>query len=415
MARLLVLLIALALAPPLNAGQQAPPPGPSTDRRTLLQEPAALAFAMDFVGHFLGNETGGEKLGFYPVFGRVATGAGWISLGGGYRERVLGDRAIVDGSTAISWRAYKLAQTRFEFTDLANSRIAAGGQLVWKDLTQLNYFGPGPGSEQDGRSEYRLKTADFVGYLTYRPASWLAIGASGGWLDRPIVAAPTGPFDRHFPDARVVFPDDPAFALRRQPAFAHARASIVADTRNFVDRPTRGAVYAAMWTHYADQNSDAFSFDQYEVESARFVPLFREALVLAVHGWSVFSATATGQTVPVYLVPSLGGNNTLRSFPNYRFHDRNLLLASAEGRLALTAHLDVAAFVDSGSVAATAADLRLANNSYGVGLRLHNRRSTAIRLDAAHGGEGWRVAFNLSDPFRLRRLHEHAAGVPFVP
>ena len=61
-------------------------------------------------------------------------------------RRLFGDRAVVDASAAISWRAYKQGQARFEFTDLADSRIAIGTQLLWQDLTQLNYFGNGPDS-----------------------------------------------------------------------------------------------------------------------------------------------------------------------------------------------------------------------------------------------------------------------------
>ena len=37
-----------------------------------------------------------------------------------------------------------MGQARFEFTDLANSRVAVGTEVLWHDLTQLNYFGNGP-------------------------------------------------------------------------------------------------------------------------------------------------------------------------------------------------------------------------------------------------------------------------------
>ena len=63
----------------------------------------------------------------------------------------------------------------------------------------------------------------------------------------------------------------------------------------------------------------------------------------------------------------------------------------------------------------TVEDLRVANASYGLGFRLHSHKTTTMRLDAAHGREGWRVSFSLNDPFRLRRLTRHTAAVPFVP
>jgi hypothetical protein len=319
---------------------------------------------------------------------------------------VLGDHAVIDASAAISWRAYKQAQGRFEFPDLANSRIALGAQVVWQDLTQLHYF---------ARSEYRLKTSDIVGYASYRPVRWLSVGASAGRLDGPTISAPTGPFDRGYPDARLTFADDPAFALARQPAFAHGRVSITADTRNYPDHASRGGLYEAAWARYADLDLDTFSFSRYEAEGAHFVPLLNDGLVLAVHGWTILSDTAHGQMLPAYLLPSLGGTSTLRAYPNYRFHDRNLLVTSAEARVALTTHVDTALFVDGGSVAPNVEDLRIANASYGVGFRLHTHARTTMRLDIAHGREGWSASFSLNDPFRLRRLLRRTAAVPFAP
>ena len=75
-------------------------------------------------------------------------------------------------------------------------------------------------------------------------------------------------------------------------------------------------------------------------------------------------------------MPSLGGANALRGYSNYRFHDRHLLLASAESRWPIFAHLDAAVFVDAGTVAARVGDLGLDKTVYGFGVRLHTHRST---------------------------------------
>jgi hypothetical protein len=293
--------------------------------------------------------------------------------------------------------------------------VAIGTQLLWQDLTQVNYFGNGPDSSVDGRSEYRLKTTDVVGYGSYRPTRWLTVGATAGRLDGPTLAAPTGPFDRGYPDARVTFPQDAAFALERQPSFAHGGLTITADTRDYPDHPSRGGVYEAAFTRYSDLDLNAFSFSRYEAEAAHFVPLFDDGLVFAMHGWTALSDAGEGQTVPVYLMPALGGSSMLRGYPNYRFHDRNMVVATAEARLALTTHIDTAVFVDAGSVAPRVDELRLANTSVGVSVRLHTHKRTTARIDAAHGREGWSVSLSLSDPFRLRRLMRHTAAVPFVP
>src|SRR5688500_2806625 len=187
------------------AAQEATPPEPTHEKFTIAAEPGSVTFVADFVGRFLGDGNGEDKTGFYPALGRIVSGAGWISIGPGYRQRLFGDRAVIDGSAAVSWRAYKQGQARFEFTDLADSHVAIGTQVLWQDLTQVNYFGNGPDSSPDGRSEYRLKTTDVVGYGSYRPTRWLSFAATGGRLDGPTLSAPTGPFDRDYPDARLVF------------------------------------------------------------------------------------------------------------------------------------------------------------------------------------------------------------------
>jgi outer membrane protein assembly factor BamA len=140
-----------------------------------------------------------------------------------------------------------------------------------------------------------------------------------------------------------------------------------------------------------------------------------ERVVLAVHGWIVTTPDHNNTSVPFYMLPSLGGANTLRSFTDYRFHDRNLLLANAELRIAMMTHVDVAMFADAGNVAPRIQVLDLDKRSYGAGLRFHTRRQTFARIDIAQGKEGWRFLARLTDPFALGRLERRAAAVPFVP
>ena len=132
-------------------------------------------------------------------------------------------------------------------------------------------------------------------------------------------------------------------------------------------------------------------------------------------GWAFYSGTSARNTVPFYMLPSLGGDDTLRGYYDYRFHDRNLLMASAESRWALMRHLDVAAFFDAGNVAARFGDLDLRKTSWGGGVRVHSGTATFGRLDVGHSVEGWRVFFRLNDPFRLNRVSRRTADTPFVP
>jgi outer membrane protein assembly factor BamA len=168
-------------------------------------------------------------------------------------------------------------------------------------------------------------------------------------------------------------------------------------------------------SRYDDRTSGTNSFQRYEGEAAGFLPIAGSRVVLAMHGWLVRSDIEAGQSVPFYLQPSLGGVNTLRSFADYRFHDNNMALATAELRFALMTHLDLALFTDAGNVAQRARDLNFDKQSYGAGFRLHTRRETFALLDVATGDEGWRVLFRLKDPLALSRISKKPTLVPFVP
>src|SRR5262249_41452903 len=187
--------------------------------------------------------------GFYPDLGNMITGAGWISAGPGYRRDLFDGRIFVDASAAISWRAYKMAQARLELRDLAAHRLTIGSPVRWQDLTQVNYFGIGADTLKRSRSEYRLKDTDVVGYGVFQANRWLAITGTFGWLERPTLSSPAGPFQDH-PNALLTFPQERGVAS--QSSSLHGTASIAADTRDYPGHPTAGGLYPASLGGYSD-------------------------------------------------------------------------------------------------------------------------------------------------------------------
>ena len=380
-----------------------------------LKEPLALSTSIDYIIDKFGEGGGEPQSGFYPEFSNMITGSGWISAGPGYRQFLFDRRLLVDGSAAISWRAYKTVQGTLEAPNLAGGRLSVGTQVIWQDQTQVNYFGIGLNADDTDHSQYRMQSTDLVGYASVRANDWLSVDGTIGWLPHVKLMAPGGTFQGDYPDSRAMFPADPAVPLARQPDFVHSSVSITADTRDYSGHPTSGGRYRAALTTYSDRTFDTFSFRQYEAEAAHFVPLAERRWVLAFRGWTVLSDVASGNEVPFYLMPSLGGHNTLRAFHNFQFHDRHALLVSAESRWSLFTHVDAAVFLDAGSVARTAGQLNLDTTSYGVGLRLHTERATIARFEFARGSQGWQVLFRTSDPFRLSRGRRHVAAIPFTP
>jgi hypothetical protein len=412
-----VSLAAFMVAATLVSGSalaQEPVPPPPAAESGFFPEPHIFVRAIDVATRTMGDGSG-EKSGLYPEFSNMITGAGWISVGPGYRQWFGGDRVIADASAAMSWRSYKMARARVEITNLVRSRVAIGSEVKWQDFTQNTYYGEGPDSLEGDRSEYRTKSLNAIGYTNIRPVKWLTIGGRAGWLRSPSLLEPTGRFQRNNPPTQLVFPDDPVFARTDQPDYFHGELSVTADTRDHRSHPQRGGLYRGAWTRFSDRDGGNFSFQRFEAEGAHFVSTDDSRVTVAMHGWLVASDTAEGHHIPFYLMPSLGGSNTLRAFDNYRFHDRHSVIANVELRLAMLAHLDTVMFVDAGNVAARMADLNFDKRSIGVGLRLHSGRSTLARLDVARGADGWRITLSTSDPLHLSRLSRRTAPIPFVP
>jgi outer membrane protein assembly factor BamA len=408
MTRLTGLALAAAIGLPVGTAAQTAPPNP------LFDEPRLMDKAMTWVEEFAASGSEEPYDGLYPDFRHMITGAGWISVGPGYRQHVFGGEAVMDVSAALSWRAYKIAQGRLEFPHLAGERLILGAKALWQDLTQVRYFGLGADSRSADVSDYRIQASNVIGYAIWRPEPYLAVGATAGWLNRPSLSSSTGTFDRAEPDTIALHADDPAATLSRQPRYAHAELSIAADNRNHQSYPTDGGVVRFAWSTYRGQPAGSFTFDRYEGEAAYFRPLFGRS-VLAARIWGVLSKTLEGRQVPFYLMPSLGGHNTLRGYADYRFHDRHLIVANLESRWALFEHIDTAVFIDAGNVANRWADLDLSRTSYGLGMRLHTKQATLARFEVARSTEGWRFLLKVTDPLRLARFTRRTAALPFVP
>ena len=96
----------------------------------------------------------------------------------------------------------------------------------------------------------------------------------------------------------------------------------------------------------------------------------------------------SGQTVPFYMQPTIGGNDTVRSVADFRFRDNNAFALNAEYRWEATSWLDTALFTDWGKVAANTADLNFDDieHAYGIGFRFNSSKTVFFRADIALWG-----------------------------
>jgi hypothetical protein len=91
----------LAMAAPSARAQDrsrpaADPAASAPQPSGLLSQPSFITRAINFVDSEVDQR--GSRDGFYPDFGNMITGAGWISAGPGYRRHFWNQHALVDGS-----------------------------------------------------------------------------------------------------------------------------------------------------------------------------------------------------------------------------------------------------------------------------------------------------------------------------
>lgn len=354
------------------------------------------------------NGVDGVTQGVHPELGVSIVGGGPAG-GVGYRVPLFDRRVVVDASAVLSIRGYKDVQTRIEMPRLASGRLGIGADLRYEDGTQINYFGIGAGSSADQASNYRLRYLDTAGFATIHLSPAVSITGRGGILQGATVAGGTStlvpPIEARFENASA-----PGLGLR--PDFTHADVALDVDTRDVPGYPRSGGRYRASLAAYHDRSENRFSFRRIEGEAAQYVPV-GDRSVASLHARLDVSQTADGQQVPFYLLPSLGSGQSLRGYDDYRFRDRDAMLASAEWRTHLVGLFDIAGFVDTGSVAPTFGTL--ASNrllaDYGVGVRVHSASRLIVRLDVARGTEGMHtiLSFSPSMAFSKRIV------APFIP
>ena len=185
------------------------------------------------------------------------------------------------------------------------------------------------------------------------------------------------------------------------PNYRRSRVSAEIDRRTSPTYSRTGGLYRLEWSDYRQTNEGRSSFRRTDAEVQQFVPLLRENWVIALRALASSTASASGDDVPYFLMPQLGGSHALRGYPAWRFRDRNRLLFSGEYRWTAGPFVDMALFVDAGKVAQRRADLNLRDlkTSHGVGLTLHTANRTLTRIEVARSHEGTTLLFSFNPSF----------------
>lgn len=320
--------------------------------------------------------------GFHPKLRTLTTGSGW-AFGAGYRNRaVFARRGVLELWTAASLKKYWAVEGRAAFPSLSRGRFMAEGVVSLREYPREEFFGLGAASRRADQSSFSLRTFTTTARGGVRPIAPLTLGGGVG-VYQPRAGRGR---DERLPSVEHVFhgPEIPAFGARV--TFVESMLFAEFDYREPLNA-RRGGYYRFDVTRYNDVD-DAWTFTRTELDLRQYVSLLGGRRVLALRGWlsSADPGPASGG-VPFFLMPSLGGHDTLRGFRNYRFRGPHALLLQAEYRWELWAGLEAALFYDAGKVGMRRRDLdidRLESN-YGFGFRFNTRHSVVLRIDSAFG------------------------------
>ena len=314
--------------------------------------------------------------------------------GAGYRG-VLGDVARFNVGGAWSIKNYTLAEGAIAIP-FADERFDIGAFARWRDGTQFPFYGLGDDSLKAQRTSYALQAVDLGGRATFRPSRWFSIGAGAAAM---LVENSDG--TGRFSSIETVFDPNTAPGLFARPDYLHAEATAAIDWRESDGYTRRGGYYAVTVQRYDDRSGDLYTFNEVEADVRQFIPLLNEHWVIALRGQVRTTDAESGQQVPYFLMPYLGGSTTLRGYSDGRFRDRHALLLSAEYRWIPGRVLDMALFFDAGKVEARRTDLDFEDlrTSYGIGARFHAPLATVLRTEVAHGREGFEFHFAFDKSF----------------
>jgi hypothetical protein len=299
--------------------------------------------------------------GFYPKIGSLTTGSGF-ALGIGYRDYDLfNQRGVAEAWVAGTFKQYWATQVRVAFPELANRRLMVEGIADLREYPEESFFGLGPDSPREPEIIFSLRKAEILGRVGVRLAPALMVGGDVGMFS---------------PKTEETDID-----------YLHTRGWIEVDYRQ-PRNARRGGWYRIDFHHYDDNNNDLRSFDRVDVDLRQFIGFFAGRRVIALRGLVSSTTRSSGSLeVPFYLMPYLGGNDTLRGFHNYRFRGRHAILLQGEYRWEIWSGLDGALFYDAGKVAMVRDDVNFKNleHDYGFGFRFNTDNGIVFRVDAAFG------------------------------
>jgi hypothetical protein len=300
----------------------------------------------------------------------------------------------VRGSYTIA--GYKRAEVEFTAPRMFNRRGALSLLGGWREATQVGFYGIGPNTSKDDRTNYAFQqpyaSATFTIFPTRRTLMLRGGVEWSEWSQEHGLGT--------FPSVETVYTPATLPGLGTKTAYLHSQGTIGIDWRTSPGYSRRGGFYGVTVHDYNDSDKE-FGFDQVDYEVIQHLPILREAWVIALRGRVQTTFDKSGQQTPFFMLPSVGGGSSLRGYSSWRFRDQNSLLVQAEWRIMVNRFFDTAFFYDAGKVTSRTSDLDFdgLKSDYGFGIRFHGPFSTPLRVEIARSREALALVFSAGPVF----------------
>jgi hypothetical protein len=320
--------------------------------------------------------------GFYPKIGSLTTGSGF-AYGLGFRDRDLfNNTGELDLWAATSTRLYWATEARLTFPKLVNNRLLVETWAAHRDYPEEDFFGLGPGSNRDDQTSYAIRSDLFGARAGVRPFPLMLAGGGLEYLNPRLGEGQ----DSRVPSIEDIFDPTTAPGLGESVDYLRTMAFAEVDYRE-PKNPKKGGWYRVNFSHFDDRTTGLYTFNRVDTDLRQFVGFLAGRRVIAARLFISTSNTDDEHVMPFYAMPTLGGNDTLRGFREYRFRGPHAILVQGEYRWEIWSGFDAALFYDAGKVANTRSDLDFSDlqSNYGFGFRFNTNEAIIFRVDAGFG------------------------------
>lgn len=367
-------------------------------RELALVQGVIVALMIGCVPALFGAE--GIKDRLFLRFGGMRPGSG---LGGGLEYR---DREFANGlfdlraEALVSIRLYQRYELELRKLGLGHPNVSSELLVSYRDQRRIDYYGIGRDAREEDHANFRLSGLSVLGSVVVQVSDRISVGPRVGWMQFDTGSGTNG----SLPSIEEAFSPADTPGLAQQPDYLVFGGFASWDSRDDVADPTRGTFHTVQWSHYQrrgaldaddglDNDSEALlvgRFQDLDVDSHTYVSVPGKSLI-AFRFRGVF--TRSDRTIPFYLMPSLGGADSLLGFDDDRFRDNSLFYANVELRRPVTLSIRLLAFADAGQVFPSLREFDPGEMeySYGAGMLHKIGSSNFISLALGLGREGYHL------------------------